>query len=109
VTLEDELGIPGKNWSKSVWNPLKRLVRWVIPKPKLEVKDAEAGGVLLRMATGKEVGADPDAWVAGGLTKGGAHEATLDAIPRKDLVTLLAQGEIKQKIETYPETPDNIA
>jgi hypothetical protein len=59
------------------------------------------------MATGKETGAFPDQWVAGGMTKGGAHEAKLDAIPREDLVTALSQGEIKQKIEKYDTTPDH--
>jgi hypothetical protein len=106
-TLENDLGIPSKNWSNSKGNPGKKLMRWVIPQPKLTL-DEETTGVLLKMATGREVGADPDFWVAGGFTKGGAHEATLDAIPREDLITLLSDGEIKQKIEHYPETGDEI-
>ena len=106
-TIEDELGIPSKYWSKSAWNPGKELVRWVIPKPKLSV-DEEGVGVMLEMATGRETGADPRLWVAGGLTKGGASEAVLKAIPREQLMKHLADGQIKQKIETYPETRDNI-
>lgn len=106
-TLENDLGIPGKAWSNSNGNPRKELMRWVIPKPKFDL-DAETAGVVLRMATGREMGADPDLWVAGGFTKGGAREATLEAIPAEDLITLLAAGEIKQKIERYPETGDEI-
>ncbi len=106
-TIEDELGIPSKYWSKSAWNPAKELVRWVIPKPKFDI-DAEGAGVLLEMATGRESGADPALWVAGGLTKGGASEAVLKAIPREQLMKFLAEGTIKQKIERYPETRDNI-
>ncbi|MCJ7780391.1 MAG: hypothetical protein MUQ27_06155, partial [Acidimicrobiia bacterium] len=106
-TLEEDLGIPNKNWSNSDDNAGKNLMRWVIPKPKLDIDD-EAAGVLLRMATGREVGADPELWVAGGFTKGGAREAKIDAIPREDLLGLLAGGEIKQKIEHYPKTHDNI-
>ena len=106
-TIEDELGIPSKYWSKSAWNPEKELVRWVIPKPKLQV-DEEDAGVLLEMATGQETGADSKLWVAGGLTKGGASEAVMKAIPREQLVKHLADGQIRQKIETYPETRDGI-
>ena len=106
-TIEDELGIPGKYWSKTAWNPEKELVRWVIPKPKLAV-DGKDAGVLLEMATGQESGADSKLWVAGGLTKGGASEAVMKAIPREQLVKHLAEGEIRQKIETYPETRDGI-
>jgi hypothetical protein len=106
-TIEDELGIPSKYWSKSAWNPEKYLVRWVIPKPKLTVDD-DVAGVLLEMATGQETGADSELWVAGGLTKGGASEAVLKAIPRDVLMKHLADGTIKQKKETYPETRDNI-
>ncbi len=106
-TLENELGITGKGWSNSAANPNKEMIRWVIPKPKLD-PDPATTGVLLKMATGREVGADPEAWVAGGFTKGGAHEATLDAIPRDDLVAKLANREIVQKVEKYPETGDDI-
>lgn len=106
-TIEDELGIPSKYWSKSAWNPEKELVRWVIPKPKLKVDDKDAG-VLLEMATGQETGADSKLWVAGGLTKGGASEAVMKAIPREQLMKHLAEGQIRQKIETYPETRDGI-
>ncbi len=106
-TLENDLGIPNKNWSSSNDNPGKNLMRWVIPKPKLDI-DNEAAGVLLKMVTGREVGADPTLWVAGGFTKGGAREAKIDAIPREDLLMLLAAGEIKQKIEHYPTTGDEI-
>ena len=107
-TIEDELGIPSKYWSKSEWNPAKELVRWVIPKPKVNVA-ADTVGVLLEMATGQETGADPKLWVAGGLTKGGASEAVLKAIPREQLIKFLADGQIRQKIEKYPETRDGIA
>ena len=106
-TVEDELGIPSKYWSKSEWNPAKELVRWVIPKPKLNLEE-EGVGVLLEMATGQETGADPKLWVAGGLTKGGASEAVLKAIPREQLMKFLAGGQIRQKIEKYPETRDGI-
>lgn len=107
-TIEDELGIPSKYWSKSEWNPKKELVRWVIPKPKLNL-DEDSAGVVLEMATGQESGADPRLWVAGGLTKGGASEAVLKAIPRENLIKHLAEGSIRQKVETYPETRDGIA
>jgi hypothetical protein len=106
-TIEDELGIPSKYWSKSEWNPGKELVRWVIPKPKLNLEE-EGVGVLLEMATGQESGADPKLWVAGGLTKGGASEAVLKAIPREQLMKFLAGGQIRQKTEKYPETRDGI-
>lgn len=106
-TLENELSIFGKAWSNSKANPRKEMMRWVIPRPKFEL-DAEMAGVVLKMATGQEVGADPKEWVAGGFTKGGAREATLESIPAADLITLLAAGEIKQKIERYPETGDGI-
>ena len=79
----------------------------MIPKPKLNV-DEDRVGVLLEMATGQETGADPKLWVAGGLTKGGASEAVLKALPREQLIKFLADGEIRQKIEKYPETRDNI-
>ena len=52
----------------------------MIPKPKLKVDDKDAG-VLLKMATGQETGADSKLSVAGGLTKGGASEAVMKAIP----------------------------
>ena len=106
-TIEDELGIPSKYWSKSEWNPAKELVRWVIPKPKLNLGE-DSVGVLLEMATGQETGADPKLWVAGGLTKGGASEAVLKAIPREQLIKFLADGDIRQKTEKYPETRDGI-
>ena len=106
-TIEDELGIPGKYWSKSAWNPGKYLVRWVIPKPKLNI-DSEDAGILIEMAAGTESRADAKLWVAGGLTKGGASEAVIKAIPREELIKLLAEGTIKQKKEIYPETADNI-
>lgn len=106
-TIEDELGIPKKYWSKSAWNPEKYLVRWVIPKPKLKMDEGEAG-LLLEMATGSEWKADAELWVAGGLTKGGASEAVVKAIPREALIKHLAEGTIKQKKEFYPETRDNI-
>lgn len=106
-TIEDELGIPKKYWSKSEWNPKKELVRWVIPKPKLTVDD-DSLGVALEMASGTEWGADADLWVAGGLTKGGASEAVLKAIPRENLIKHLAEGSIRQRVETYPETRDGI-
>jgi hypothetical protein len=106
-TIEDELGIPGKYWSKSEWNPQKYLVRWIIPKPKLTIDPGDEG-VTLEMAKGTEWGADSSLWVAGGLTKGGASEAVLKAIPREQLIKMLAKGTIKQVRETYPETRDNI-
>lgn len=106
-TIEDELGIPGKYWSNSDWNPQKYLVRWIIPKPKLTI-DPNDEEISLAMAKGTEWGADSSLWVAGGLTKGGASEAVLKAIPRAQLMKMLAKGTIKQVKEFYPETRDNI-
>jgi hypothetical protein len=106
-TIEDELGIPGKYWSKSAWNPQKYLVRWIIPKPQVKI-DPNDEQVVLEMAKGTEWGADSALWVAGGLTKGGASEAVLKAIPREQLIKMLAKGTIKQVKEYYPETRDNI-
>ncbi|HET9691847.1 MAG TPA: hypothetical protein VFP61_11900 [Acidimicrobiales bacterium] len=106
-TIEEELGIPGKYWSKTEWNPRKQLVRWIIPKPKLAI-DAGDDEVSLEMAKGTEWGADSALWVAGGLTKGGASEAVLKAIPRPQLIKMLAKGTIRQVTETYPETRDGI-
>jgi hypothetical protein len=106
-TIEDELGIPGKYWSKSEWNPEKYLVRWIIPKPKLKI-ESDDDDVVLEMAKGVEWGADSSLWVAGGLTKGGASEAVLKAIPREQLMKMLAKGKIKQVKEYYPETRDDI-
>jgi hypothetical protein len=106
-TVEDELGIPNKYWSKSAWNPEKQLVRWIIPKPKLKI-DPSDEEVVLEMAKGIETGADPALWVAGGLTKGGASEAVLKAIPRAQLMKMLAKGTIRKVTESYPETRNDI-
>ena len=106
VTIEKALGIGGW-WSDIKNNPGKILSRWYIPKPKLKL-DNETTGILLSMVTGKETGADPKLWVAGGLTKGGFSEAKIDAIPRKDLAVLISDGKIENKIEKYPMTPDPV-
>lgn len=105
VTLEKELGIGKCNWSRSDWNPNKQMVRWTIPAPqdfKLDEK------TFLTMASGNEMGAFVNEWVAGGYTLGGMTEAVVQAIPRENLLKAIDEGQITNETVVYDKTPDNI-
>ena len=107
ITLENELGIGNCNWSRTLWNPNKEMVRWRIPKP-LDLK-LENNKPFLSMATGNETGALVNEWVAGGFTLGGMTEAVVQAIPRESLMkSLIPKGEITNETVVYAKTPDQI-
>jgi len=103
ATIEKDLGIPEGNWGYHKTNPRRALIRWIIPSPDIRNIN-KTTGIILSMATGKEVGADPDNWRAGGLTTGGNHEAVLKAIPREDLIKQLADEKIITKEQIYENT-----
>ena len=105
ITLEKELGIGKCNWSRTDWNPNKEMVRWTIPAPQNFKLDEKT---FLTMATGNEMGAFVNEWVAGGYTLGGMTEAVVQAIPRFKLLKSLAEGQIKMKTVVYDNTPDKI-
>ena len=107
ITLETELGIGKYMWSRSNWNPAKKMVRWRIPSP-LDLK-LENNEPFLSMVTGNEIGALVHEWVAGGFTLGGMTEAVVQAIPRESLMKLMGpEGKITNETVDYDKTPDNI-
>ena len=97
-TLEEKLGIPHLkpwSWASEEKNPENIMWRYIIPNPQ---------DYNLNMASGKEIGAYKEEWIAGGKTLGGGYEAVIDKIPRVKLLLEIAKGKILTEEVKFPTT-----